>query len=223
MNSIIGFSDILNEEPSLSADHRKYIQLILNNGRILLQLINDILDFSKIEAGKLNTEIIEVSLFEFLEDLNSLLRPLALGKGLDFEILQCGDLPAIIHTDPVRVRQCLVNLVSNAVKFTSSGHVFVNVYIQRQDESDYIRFDVEDTGVGIPEDKIRTIFEALPRPTAAQPANTAAPAWIDDHSPVSQPAGRNHRSSQRGRQRIGLFDSDSHWGQCSGSAADEPL
>ncbi len=161
MNSIIGFSDILNEEPSLSADHRKYIQLILNNGRILLQLINDILDFSKIEAGKLNTEIIEVSLFEFLEDLNSLLRPLALGKGLDFEILQCGDLPAIIHTDPVRVRQCLVNLVSNAVKFTSSGHVFVNVYIQRQDESDYIRFDVEDTGVGIPEDKIRTIFEAF--------------------------------------------------------------
>jgi signal transduction histidine kinase/DNA-binding NarL/FixJ family response regulator/HPt (histidine-containing phosphotransfer) domain-containing protein len=161
MNSIIGFSDILNEEPTLSAEHRKYIQLILNNGKILLQLINDILDFSKIEAGKLNTEIIEFPLFEFLEDLNSLLRPLALGKGLDFEILQCSDLPAVIHSDPVRVRQCLVNLVSNAVKFTSSGHVFVNVYIQRQDESDYIRFDVEDTGIGIPADKIDTIFEAF--------------------------------------------------------------
>jgi signal transduction histidine kinase/DNA-binding NarL/FixJ family response regulator/HPt (histidine-containing phosphotransfer) domain-containing protein len=161
MNSIIGFSDILNEEPTLSAEHRKYIQLILNNGRILLQLINDILDFSKIEAGKLNTEIIEFTLFEFLEDLNSLLRPLALSRGLDFEILQCSDLPAVIHSDPVRVRQCLVNLVSNAVKFTSAGHVFVNVYIQRQDESDYIRFDVEDTGIGIPADKIDTIFEAF--------------------------------------------------------------
>ncbi|MEJ5260469.1 MAG: ATP-binding protein [Anaerohalosphaeraceae bacterium] len=161
MNSIIGFSDVLNEEPGLDPEHRKYIQLILNNGRMLLQLINDILDFSKIEAGKLNTEIVEISLREFLEDLNSLLRPMALNKGLDFEILQCSDLPVMIYSDPVRVRQCLVNLVSNAIKFTESGHVFVNVYIQRQDEADYIRFDVEDTGIGIPADKIEKIFEAF--------------------------------------------------------------
>ncbi|HOL89823.1 MAG TPA: ATP-binding protein, partial [Anaerohalosphaeraceae bacterium] len=161
MNSIIGFSDVLNEEPGISPEHRKYIQLILNNGKMLLQLINDILDFSKIEAGKLNTEIVEISLREFLEDLNSLLRPMALNKGLDFEILQCSDLPVMIYSDPVRVRQCLVNLVSNAIKFTESGHVFVNVYIQRQDEADYIRFDVEDTGIGIPADKIEKIFEAF--------------------------------------------------------------
>lgn len=161
MNSIIGFSEILNEEETLSKEHQKYIQLILNNGRILLQLINDILDFSKIEAGKLNTEIIEFSLFEFLEDLNSLLRPLALNKGLDFEILQCSDLPAVIWSDPVRIRQCLVNLVSNAIKFTTEGHVFINIYIQRMQECDYIRFDVEDTGIGIPEDKIQSVFEAF--------------------------------------------------------------
>lgn len=161
MNSIIGFSEILNEEQTLSEEHRKYIQLILNNGKVLLQLINDILDFSKIEAGKLSTEIIEFSLYEFLEDLNSLLRPLAINKGLDFEILQCSDLPAVIWSDPVRIRQCLVNLVSNAIKFTSEGHVFVNVYIQHTEDSDYIRFDVEDTGIGIPEDKIQSIFEAF--------------------------------------------------------------
>ncbi len=161
MNSIIGFSDVLNEEPGISPEHRKYIQLILNNGRMLLQLINDILDFSKIEAGKLSTEIVEISLREFLEDLNSLLRPMALNKGLDFEILQCSDLPVMIYSDPVRVRQCLVNLVSNAIKFTESGHVFVNVYIQRQEEGDCIRFDVEDTGIGIPADKIDKIFEAF--------------------------------------------------------------
>ncbi len=161
MNSILGFSEILNEEETLSPEHRKYIQLILNNGRVLLQLINDILDFSKIEAGKLSTEVIEFSLFEFLEDLNSLLRPLALNKGLEFEILQCSDLPSVIWSDPVRVRQCLVNLVSNAIKFTTSGHVFVNVYVQRMEESDYIRFDVEDTGIGIPEEKKQTIFEAF--------------------------------------------------------------
>jgi signal transduction histidine kinase/CheY-like chemotaxis protein len=161
MNSIIGFSEVLSEEPGLNPEHRKYIQLILNNGRMLLQLINDILDFSKIEAGKLNTEIVEIPLWKFLEDLNSLLRPMALQKGLDFEILQCSELPAIIYSDPVRVRQCLVNLVGNAVKFTESGHVYVNVYIQHQDEADYIRFDVEDTGVGIPADKIDKIFEAF--------------------------------------------------------------
>lgn len=161
MNSIIGFSDILNEEPGVDPEHRKYIQLILNNGRMLLQLINDILDFSKIEAGKLDTEIVEISLLEFLEDLNSLLRPMALNKGLEFEILQCSDLPSVIYSDPVRVRQCLVNLVSNAIKFTAAGHVFINVYVQRQKDGDYIRFDVEDTGIGIPKDKIEKVFEAF--------------------------------------------------------------
>jgi len=161
MNSIIGFSDILNEEPGVDPEHRKYIQLILNNGRMLLQLINDILDFSKIEAGKLDTEIVEISLLEFLEDLNSLLRPMAMNKGLEFDILQCSDLPSVIYSDPVRVRQCLVNLVSNAIKFTAAGHVFVNVYVQRQEDGDYIRFDVEDTGIGIPKDKIEKVFEAF--------------------------------------------------------------
>ncbi len=160
MNSIIGFSELLAEEP-LAEEQLSFVSSVLTSGRSLLDLINDILDFSKIEAGKLETEIIEVETESFLAELGSVLRPLTRDKELAFEILRCDELPAVIKTDPVRVRQCLINLVGNAVKFTEKGHVFVNIQIDRRDDTDYIRFDVEDTGVGIPPDKQQQIFEAF--------------------------------------------------------------
>ena len=137
------------------------MKTVLNSGHGLLELINDILDFSKIEAGKLKTEIVEVRLERLLADLNSFLRPVTTEKGLAFEILQCEPLPAVIYTDPVRVRQCIINLVGNAVKFTEHGHVFVNIDIERIKGTDYVRFDVEDTGIGIAKDKQQLIFEAF--------------------------------------------------------------
>lgn len=160
MNAIIGFSELLAEE-DLDDQQRSFLDTILNSGKSLLQLINDILDFSKIEAGRLQTEIIECNMEEFLGDINSFLRPLAAEKDLDFNILQCSELPSIFYTDPVRVRQCLVNLVGNAIKFTDTGHVYINVSTERHLEKDYVRFDVEDTGIGIPEDKQKSIFEAF--------------------------------------------------------------
>ncbi len=160
MNAIIGFSELLAEE-DLDDQQRSFLNTILNSGKSLLQLINDILDFSKIEAGRLQTEIIETNMEEFLGDMSSFLRPLAMEKGLEFNILQCSELPAIFYTDPVRVRQCLVNLVGNAIKFTESGHVYINVSTERYHRKDYVRFDVEDTGIGIPEDKQESIFEAF--------------------------------------------------------------
>lgn len=160
MNAIIGFSELLSEE-DLTEQQHSFLNTILNSGKSLLQLINDILDFSKIEAGRLQTEIIECKMQEFLGDINSFLRPLALEKGLDFNLLQCGELPAIFFTDPVRVRQCLVNLVGNAIKFTAQGHVYINVSTERHHEKDCIRFDVENTGIGIPEEKQKSIFEAF--------------------------------------------------------------
>lgn len=160
MNAIIGFSELLAEE-ELTAQQQTFLNTILNSGRSLLQLINDILDFSKIEAGRLQTEIIQCNMHKFLGDIDSFLRPIAAEKGLDFNILQCGDLPAVFYTDPVRVRQCLVNLVGNAIKFTEKGHVYINISTERHDREDYVRFDVEDTGIGIPEDKQSRIFEAF--------------------------------------------------------------
>ncbi len=160
MNAIIGFSELLAEE-ELGQQQHTFLNTILTSGKSLLQLINDILDFSKIEAGRLQTEIIECNMQQFLGDVNSFLRPLALEKGLKFEILECGELPSTIYTDSIRVRQCLVNLVGNAIKFTTEGHVYINVSTEKHHEKDYIRFDVEDTGIGIPEEKQKTIFEAF--------------------------------------------------------------
>ena len=160
MNAIIGFSELLADE-ALNEQQRYYVKTVLNSGHGLLELINDILDFSKIEAGKLKTEIIAVQMEHLLADLNSFLRPITTEKGLAFEILQCESLPAVIYTDPARVRQCIINLVGNAVKFTEQGHVFVNIDIERIKGKDFVRFDVEDTGIGIPEDKQQLIFEAF--------------------------------------------------------------
>ncbi len=158
MNAIIGFSEVLTEE-ELTQEQKKYAAAIYNAGHNLLALIDDILDFSKIEAGRLELNIADSSLDELLGNVESLMRPAALEKGLKFAILQCDDLPERILTDSDRVFQCLVNLAGNAIKFTEEGHVYVNVSIEEIDYKTYIRFDVEDTGISIPEDKQETIFD----------------------------------------------------------------
>jgi len=158
MNAIIGFSEVLAEE-QLSKDQQHYVDIIHQSAESLLQLINDILDFSKIEAGKLNVEVIDCSLERLFTAIELLIRPQAKKKGLEFEIIQNSQLPAKIRTDPVRLRQCLLNLTNNAVKFTEKGHVYVYVSLDQGDGEPYIRFDVEDTGIGIAADKQELIFE----------------------------------------------------------------
>lgn len=160
MNAIIGFSGLLADE-DLTKEQRNYLNLIQESGKSLLSIINDILDFSKIEAGQLETEMIECSLAELLAVVESLSRPYAIEKGLAFEICQLGALPSAIRTDPVRLRQCLINLVSNAIKFTEAGHVLVKVSLDEQEGIPFIRFDVEDTGIGIPAERQQSIFESF--------------------------------------------------------------
>ncbi|HPD46996.1 MAG TPA: ATP-binding protein [Anaerohalosphaeraceae bacterium] len=160
MNAVIGFSDLLAEE-QLTPDQQKYVSLIRSASHNLLDIINDILDFSKIEAGKLDLEKSDFSLGELLLSIESMMRPMAISKNLQFEVLQCGDLPENIHTDPARLRQCLINLVSNAIKFTETGHVFVNVSLEKDNGGACIRFDVEDTGPGIESEKLDLIFDAF--------------------------------------------------------------
>lgn len=158
MNSILGFSELLFEEP-LSDSQKEYVQLIRNSSNTLLTLINDILDFSKIEAGKLAIQKTETPLHILLEEMESMFRPPAVTKGLELAVLQCEELPTTIHTDPVRIRQCLINLINNAIKFTQTGHVYVNVSRKQQQDKTFIQFDIEDTGIGIPLDKQDKIFE----------------------------------------------------------------
>jgi len=160
LNAILGFSNLLAQE-ELMAEQKEWLDTINGSGQSLLSLIEDILDFSKIEAGKLDTEIIECSLEEILAGVDSLLRPAATKKGLQFEILPQAELPKIIGTDPARLRQCLINLANNAIKFTQTGHVYVRVSVENPEQSPLLRFDVEDTGIGISPDKQELIFESF--------------------------------------------------------------
>ncbi len=159
LNGILGFSELLQQE-ELSNEQKEWANTINSSGKNLLDLIEDILDFSKIEAGKLDIEIIPCSLEDILANVDSLLRPQATKKGLKFEILPQPDLPRIIGTDPARLRQCLINLINNAIKFTDQGHVFVRVSVQNQGNP-FIRFDVEDTGIGIGPDEQEMIFDSF--------------------------------------------------------------
>jgi signal transduction histidine kinase len=135
------------------------VDIIRESSENILQLINDILDFSRIEVGRLDVQVGNCSLGYLLAITESLMRPSAMEKGLKFEILQCGELPAQIRTDSARLRQCLVNLIGNAIKFTKKGHVYVNVSAQDVNGQPHICFDVEDTGAGIPLEKQQVIFE----------------------------------------------------------------
>jgi PAS domain S-box-containing protein len=160
MNAIIGFSDLLSDE-DLTDSQSQNVNIIRESGGNLLSLINDILDFSKIEAGQLATEIIDCSLITLLNSVESLMRPKATEKGIEFEIIETGGLPAQIKTDPTRLRQCLINLINNSIKFTSSGHIHVSVSLAERNNEPLIRFDIEDTGIGIPADKQGTVFESF--------------------------------------------------------------
>lgn len=160
MSVITGFSSMLMTE-GLTNEQMIYAEHIQNAGISLLNIINDILDFSKIEAGKLEVEPKEYLLKKILDDVDLMMLPLADKKDLEFKVI-CGEkLPAVILTDEGRLSQCLINLVSNAVKFTHEGYVHLNVSLEEIDSNAFIRFDVEDTGIGVPRDKQEHIFDSF--------------------------------------------------------------
>ena len=160
MNAIIGFSDLLLIE-ELNDDQMDYIRTIRNSGEHLLCLINDILDFSKIEAGRMKVERIDCSLKKILDNIYAMAKFKADEKGIDFGIHAFQDFPKNLRTDPSRLSQCLINLVNNAIKFTEEGHVYINVSLEQRDRHQFIRFDVEDTGIGIAPERQEAVFESF--------------------------------------------------------------
>jgi len=160
LNSIIGFTEILLRE-DLPAQHREQLTTVHNSGKHLLQLISDILDLSKIEAGKMTIEMTKCSLADIIARVESMMHPFAAEKGIDFAINEKGRLPANILTDSARVSQCLINLVNNAIKFTKQGHVYVNISMKDHNGKWFIRFEVEDTGIGISSEYQQKMFESF--------------------------------------------------------------
>jgi signal transduction histidine kinase/CheY-like chemotaxis protein len=158
MNGIVGMLTLaLNKEREEKI--REYLTIAKTCADNLLNLINDILDISKVEAGKLAIEIIDCNLDEMLNVINSSMRPSALEKGISFDIVLMTDVPEWIKTDPTRLNQCLVNLIGNAIKFTETGGVTVGLSMEEMGGKPFVCFDVVDTGIGIPVDQQKSIFD----------------------------------------------------------------
>jgi signal transduction histidine kinase/CheY-like chemotaxis protein len=161
MNGVLGFTNLL-LDTALDADQLEHVRTIRHSAESLLQIINDILDFSKVEAGKLQIDTIDFDVARAAQEVAELFAHQAQGKGLELGISIAPDVPAIIQGDPGRVRQVLLNLVGNAVKFTRSGHVLIEVrHIPPGEGSDkaWVRCSVDDTGVGIAHDRQALLFQ----------------------------------------------------------------
>jgi signal transduction histidine kinase/CheY-like chemotaxis protein len=161
MNGIIGMTSFL-LETDLTDEQREYTQMVSSSTDSLLRIINDILDFSKIEAGKLDCETIDFDLRQVVHETAKLLAPKAHEKSLEFNCHVDPQLPSMLQGDPVRLRQVLTNLTSNAIKFTQKGKVDIVVsFIEDQNGRVKIRFDVKDTGIGIPERWMDRLFKSF--------------------------------------------------------------
>ncbi len=161
LNAVIGMTGLL-EETQLDDEQHEYVNTIKTGGETLLSIINDILDFSKIESNKLDLEFIPIPVIQPIEDVMELLAGKAHMKGLNLFYDVDSTVPPIFHSDITRLRQVLVNLVGNAIKFTDKGQVVVRVSAEEVSSKQHrFTFRVQDTGIGIPRERIDRLFQSF--------------------------------------------------------------
>jgi PAS domain S-box-containing protein len=167
MNGVIGMTGLL-LDTELSEEQRRYAEVVRNSGEALLALLNDILDFSKIEAGKLELEALDFDLRALLDDFASMISLRAHDKGIEFICAAAPDVPTYLRGDPGRLRQILTNLTGNAVKFTREGEIAVRAsLLSETDQQAVVRFSIKDTGIGIPEEKQKLLFQKFTQADAS--------------------------------------------------------
>jgi len=161
LNAILGFTDQLLHSRACNdpAVRREYLEIINNSGEHLLALINDILDLSKIDAGRMEIELVDCSIQQIVSEVLSTLRVRSQEKGLDLRCTWPDGVPDRIRTDPARLKQLIFNLVGNAIKFTTTGYVSLDVQFDRTAQKPRMQVRIEDTGVGIPKAKLESIFD----------------------------------------------------------------
>ena len=161
LNAIIGMADLLSESQS-SKEQQKYVRVLTRAGDGLVTVVDDILDLPKVEARQLNFEKISFDLGELVEDTASFLAIRAHEKGLELNSHVTSDVPTALIGDPGRLRQVLINLIGNAIKFTAQGEVVVHVEADPEsNERGHLLFRVSDTGIGIPQDRLESVFESF--------------------------------------------------------------
>jgi len=161
MNGIIGMIDILKRTP-LTAEQLEYIDIIGISGENLLMIINDVLDFSKIEAGQITFEHIRFNLSDEINEVVKILRYKAIQKNLDLSFEVAPDVPPLLIGDPLRLKQVLINLCNNSIKFTEQGFVHVSVkLVSRNECAVRLQFDVKDTGIGISPENQQKLFKSF--------------------------------------------------------------
>jgi signal transduction histidine kinase/CheY-like chemotaxis protein len=163
LNAVIGFTDLL-MRTKLNESQKQYMDIVFQSANSLLDLLNDVLDFSKIESGKFELNVEKVDLYETLEHASDIIKFKAQSKGLEILLNLPKDMPRFVWADPIRLRQVIVNLLGNAVKFTEKGEIEIKIQILSKNETNKemeILFSVRDTGIGIPENSQVKIFEAF--------------------------------------------------------------
>jgi len=170
LNSIIGYAQLLDEDDSIPAHRKQAVSVIRRGGDHLLSLIEGTLDIARIESGRFALEVKPMRLRDCLQEMTSLFELQAAGKGIEFQHAIADNVPAVVRTDEKRLRQILINVLGNAVKFTSQGRVIFRVSHARQ----MALFEIEDTGPGIPPDELGEIFEPFARGSAIGGAASGA-------------------------------------------------
>jgi signal transduction histidine kinase/DNA-binding NarL/FixJ family response regulator len=162
LNAILGFSQLMNRQVDTNSQHKKYLDTIQSSGEHLLDLINDVLEMSKIEAQQITYEEQDFDLHKLLENIQQMLYPRAEKKGLPLHLLYDSEIPETIRSDERKLRQVLINLLNNAVKFTESGYVALRVSAEPPRQNLVrLKFAVEDTGKGIAPEENQKLFQAF--------------------------------------------------------------